>query len=101
ASHLEANPEADLENVAFTLATLRTHFEKRFALPIPQAGGAAAAAAQLRAFAGGGRPAGSSVTPDRPTGGLAVLFTGQGSQRPGMGKQLYGAFPAFREAFDA
>ena len=32
---------------------------------------------------------------------LAILYAGQGSQHPGMGKDLYERYPAFREAFDA
>lgn len=32
---------------------------------------------------------------------LAILYAGQGSQHPGMGKDLYERYPAFRKAFNA
>ncbi|MBN3930706.1 acyltransferase domain-containing protein, partial [Streptomyces verrucosisporus] len=56
-------------------------------------------ASGLRALASG-LPAAAVVTGAVATGRLAMVFTGQGAQRTGMGLELHAAFPAFAAAFD-
>ncbi|MGI5500427.1 SDR family NAD(P)-dependent oxidoreductase [Lentzea sp. CA-135723] len=85
--HLTAHPDADPAGVAFSLATTRSLLDHRTAVV---AGDRDELLAALE------NPAIAT-----PAGGrLAFLFTGQGSQRSGMGRELYEAFPAYAKAFD-
>ncbi|MEF9908104.1 SDR family NAD(P)-dependent oxidoreductase [Streptomyces sp. P9-A2] len=87
AGHLERHGGLGLADVAFSLATGRAHFDHR---AVVVAGSVEEARERL-----------ASVEPQSVASGrLGVLFTGQGAQRVGMGRELYGAFPVFAEAFD-
>ncbi|NLU81149.1 SDR family NAD(P)-dependent oxidoreductase, partial [Micromonospora sp. HNM0581] len=83
-------------DVAYSLATTRAALERR-AVVVAAAGGDATRA--LRRLAEGS--ASTDVVYGSPSvGKLAVLFTGQGAQRWGTGRELAAAYPAFAEALE-
>ncbi|MFE4368286.1 SDR family NAD(P)-dependent oxidoreductase, partial [Streptomyces sp. NPDC056835] len=96
-SSIEARPELRPVDVGFSLATGRSVFDHR---AVVLAGASADAVRALAALASG--DVDSSVVSGAVVGGkTAVLFSGQGSQRLGMGRELYGRFPVFAEALDS
>ncbi len=95
-AHLRHQPRARPQDVAFSLATGRGRFEHRAAVIGSERGALLAA---LDAVARGERQAG--VIEGTPRAGkTAYMFTGQGAQRPGMGRGLAAAFPVFGEALE-
>ncbi|MET8453548.1 SDR family NAD(P)-dependent oxidoreductase, partial [Streptomyces sp. NPDC005209] len=92
AQHLREHPGLPAESVASALAG-RTAFPHR----------AAVVAADRETLLSGVEAVARGEAPlrDEPAGGpLAFLFTGQGSQRIGMGRELYETYPEFERAFD-
>ncbi|GHC44072.1 type I polyketide synthase [Streptomyces cinnamoneus] len=99
ASLLRGQPRLSPLDVAFSLATTRAALTHRAAVT---AGDRAALLNALDAWAVTGHgPASTVVRPGAPAGRPALLFSGQGAQRPGMGRELHGTFPGFAAAFDA
>ncbi|HEX9307516.1 MAG TPA: type I polyketide synthase, partial [Anaeromyxobacter sp.] len=96
--HLVAHPELELVDVAYSLATTRSQLEHRAAVV---AHDREELLELLTGLAQGSRASGAVVSHGLVPGKLAVLFTGQGSQRAGMGRALAEAFPSFRDALDA
>ncbi|GGX37500.1 hypothetical protein GCM10010297_68390 [Streptomyces malachitofuscus] len=94
--HVDAHPGDDPHVTARALATTRQAFEHRAVVLAEDTATARDALAALAA--GEEHPA--VVTGRTLRGATAFLFSGQGAQRPGMGRDLYAAFPAFARAFD-
>lgn len=84
-----------LSDVAYSLATHRTHLHRRLVVAAKEKPQLLEKLASV----------GSVLTKlpdqiDTKKTSLGMLFTGQGSQRLGMGKVLYTVYPVFREALD-
>jgi amino acid adenylation domain-containing protein/thioester reductase-like protein len=83
-----------LLDIAFSLATTRTMFEERHVL------WAKDKASLIEGLTATSQGLMTGPLLRRPNPQLAMLFTGQGSQACGMGKDLYEAYPVFRTALD-
>ncbi len=95
--HLASAPGAAPVDVAYSLATARSGMEHRAAFTAADLDRARAA---LTALADGTPDPGLVQDTARTRSKLAFLFTGQGSQRPGMGRELAARFPVFATALD-
>ncbi|MFK4190375.1 type I polyketide synthase, partial [Streptomyces sparsogenes] len=100
AERLRADEEVPVTDVGWSLATTRATFERRAVIVGEDREEMTAALAALAE----GAPHAALVAPggEAPeTPGKTVwLFSGQGSQRPGMGAALHARFPVFADAFD-
>jgi natural product biosynthesis luciferase-like monooxygenase protein/amino acid adenylation domain-containing protein/non-ribosomal peptide synthase protein (TIGR01720 family) len=95
AAHLEAHPEVDLADLAFTRNVGRKGFEHRRALVAADGPGLIA---RLKAPPPAQALASLAAAREQQ---VVFLFPGQGAQSVGMARELYAAEPVFREHVDA
>ena len=94
ATHLDNHPDLELADVAFTLQNGRKMFPHRRAIV---ASGAAEAVVRLRSLE---TKSVSSGKASAQAPAIVFLFPGQGSQYPGMGRELYESETVFRTEVD-
>ncbi|MFC8906851.1 SDR family NAD(P)-dependent oxidoreductase, partial [Micromonospora sp. NPDC057140] len=96
AGHVREHPGLPPADLGWSLATSRAALEHRAVVLGTDRG---TLLCGLDALAAGGVAPGP-VTGEVTSGRRAFLFTGQGAQRPAMGRELYDGFPVYADAFD-
>jgi polyketide synthase 12 len=96
-THVLAHPELEPADIGYALARTRTGFEHR---AVVWGHDRDECAARLALLAGGSAGPGLITGVVRRHGRVAFLFPGQGSQRRGMGRELYDTYPRYADAFD-
>lgn len=99
AKHLEVHPEAALADICYTANAGRARFSHRLAL----VGRTSEDMRERLAAAAAGRGSPGLISGQvkgTTSPKMAWLFTGQGSQYVGMGRQLYDTQPTFRKALE-
>ncbi|MFJ2264538.1 type I polyketide synthase [Streptomyces sp. NPDC087844] len=95
-AHAQDEPSLDPADIAYSLATTRTALGHR---AVVLGADRSQVMERLAAWERGASTAG--VVEGEATGAnVALLFSGQGSQRPGMGRELYALQPVFASALD-
>jgi acyl transferase domain-containing protein/thioesterase domain-containing protein/acyl carrier protein len=94
AAHLQAHPELNLADVAYTCQLGRYAFPHRRALAVEDTRDAIAALSSV-----GSKPFASGVAA-RTAPQVVFMFSGQGSQYVNMGRELYRHEPVFRQTLD-
>ncbi|KAI7916092.1 fatty acid synthase S-acetyltransferase [Pyricularia oryzae] len=93
--YLEQRPEvfqADLmRNVAYTLGQRRSHLQWRLAVPV-------STSFELVDTLNSGKVVSAKMQPEAPR--IGFVFTGQGAQWHGMGRELYDSYPVYAAAMD-
>ncbi len=94
ADWLDEHPDVDIDDVCYTAGVGRSHFEHRAALVVDSVAGARDLLVGLAENRlGPGAMRGDCADPPK----TAWLFTGQGSQYPGMARELFDAEPVFAD----
>ncbi|MGW0534891.1 type I polyketide synthase [Streptomyces sp. NPDC003032] len=99
-ARVAADPDATPLDIGYALATTRTAFEHR---AVVVARDRDQLLTSLQGVAEGASPPGVRTGTSRSRGPLAFLFTGQGSQHLGTGRELYASrelYPGFARSFD-
>ncbi|GAA2368200.1 SDR family NAD(P)-dependent oxidoreductase [Streptomyces cuspidosporus] len=98
AGHVAAHPGVPVRDIGWSLAVTRSPLDHRAV--VLGADGEELCARLADLAEDRTHPGLIRASAPARLGGCAFLFTGQGSQRPGMGEGLYRAYPVFAAAFD-